>query len=158
MAHKYKIYADICCLNRPLDNLEQLRIRLESEAVISILEKCEKGEWLLINTDAIQFEISKNSDQFKKEQLESIISIATDYINSNAAIEARAKELMTMGFKLYDALHLAFAETASVDIFLTTDDRLLRKAKQYNDSIKVKVENPVVWLMSILQEDDHEIR
>jgi uncharacterized protein with PIN domain len=63
-----------------------------------------------------------------------------------------------MGFKLYDALHLAFAETASVDIFLTTDDRLLRKAKQYNDSIKVKVENPVVWLMSILQEDDHEIR
>lgn len=37
MAPKYKIYADIYCLNRPLDNLEQLRIRLESEAVISIL-------------------------------------------------------------------------------------------------------------------------
>ncbi len=66
--------------------------------------------------------------------------------------------LMQLGFKLYDALHLALAQSASVDIFLTTDDRLLRKAKQYPEIVTIPVENPVVWLMKLLQEDntDHE--
>ncbi|CCI31850.1 hypothetical protein MICAI_2180007 [Microcystis sp. T1-4] len=40
-----------------------------------------------------------------------------------------------LGFKFYDALHLAFAEAGGADIFLTTDDRLLRKAQQYRDLI-----------------------
>jgi predicted nucleic acid-binding protein len=53
-----------------------------------------------------------------------------------------------LGFKFYDALHLAFAEAGGADIFLTTDDRLLRKAQQYRDSIKVTVGNPVIWLMA----------
>jgi predicted nucleic acid-binding protein len=55
---------------------------------------------------------------------------------------------MELGFKFYDALHLAFAEAGGADIFLTTDDRLLRKAQQYRDSIKVTVGNPVIWLMA----------
>ncbi|MCZ8250267.1 MULTISPECIES: hypothetical protein [unclassified Microcystis] len=62
-----------------------------------------------------------------------------------------------LGFKFYDALHLAFAEAGGADIFLTTDDRLLRKAQQYRDSINVTVENPVIWLMATLQEDGNEI-
>ncbi|BAG03619.1 hypothetical protein [Microcystis aeruginosa] len=62
-----------------------------------------------------------------------------------------------LGFKFYDALHLAFAEAGGADIFLTTDDRLLRKAQQYRDSINVTVENPVIWLIATLQEDGNEI-
>jgi predicted nucleic acid-binding protein len=61
---------------------------------------------------------------------------------------------MELRFKLYDALHLAFAQSASVDIFLTTDDRLLRKAKQYSEVVTISVENPVVWLMKRLQEEN----
>ena len=64
---------------------------------------------------------------------------------------------MELGFKFYDALHLAFAEAGGADIFLTTDYRLLRKAQQYRDSINVTVENPVIWLMATLQEDGNEI-
>ncbi|REJ56006.1 MAG: hypothetical protein DWQ58_07690 [Microcystis aeruginosa TA09] len=62
-----------------------------------------------------------------------------------------------LGFKFYDALHLAFAEAGGADVLLTTDDRLLRKAQQYRDSINVTVENPVIWLMATLQEDGNEI-
>lgn len=69
----------------------------------------------------------------------------------------RTAALMELGFKFYDALHLAFAEAGGADIFLTTDDRLLRKAQQYRDSIKVTEENPVIWLMATLQEDGNEI-
>jgi uncharacterized protein with PIN domain len=65
--------------------------------------------------------------------------------------------LVKLGFKLYDALHIAFSQTYNLDIFLTTDDRLLRKAKKYPDLITIKVENPVVWLMNILQEETDEL-
>ena len=72
-------------------------------------------------------------------------------------IELRAEALMKWGFKFYDALHLALAEAGGADVFLTTDDRLLRKAQQYKNSIGVTVENPVIWLMVNLQENNHEI-
>ncbi|AOC54880.1 MAG: hypothetical protein IM486_19405 [Microcystis sp. M114S2] len=62
-----------------------------------------------------------------------------------------------LGFKFYDALHLAFAEAGGADIFLTTDDRLLRKAQQYRDSINVMVENPSLLAMGVSKEDGNEI-
>ena len=130
MAQLPVIYADVCCLNRPLDDLQQTRIRLEAEAMISLLQKCREEKWVLLNSDAIEFEISRNPDPFKKEQLESILSVATRRLPSSEAIELRATALMEMGFKFYDALHLAFAEAGGADVLLTTDDRLLRKAQQ----------------------------
>lgn len=58
---------------------------------------------------------------------------------------------MKLSFKFYDALHLAFAEAGDADVLLTTDDRLLRKAKQYQNIFSIEVENPMIWLMNILQ-------
>ena len=39
-----------------------------------------------------------------------------------------------------------------------TDDRLLRQAKHYQNTLKIEVENPTIWLMTILQteEENHE--
>jgi hypothetical protein len=37
MTQFYVIYADVCCLNRPLDDLQQSRVKLEAEAMLSIL-------------------------------------------------------------------------------------------------------------------------
>ncbi|MDB9467509.1 PIN domain-containing protein [Dolichospermum circinale] len=156
MSKNYLIYADICCLCRSLDDLQQSRVKLEAEAMLSILEQCEQKKWTLVNSDALQFELAKNSDLFKKEQLEAILSIATNYLQTNDIIESLASDLVKLGFKLYDALHLAFSQTYNLDIFLTTDDRFLRKAKKYPDLITIKVENPVVWLMNILQEETDE--
>ncbi|MBD1211846.1 MAG: PIN domain-containing protein [Dolichospermum circinale Clear-D4] len=156
MSKNYLIYADICCLCRSLDDLQQSRVKLEAEAMLSILEQCEQKKWTLVNSDALQFDLGKNSDLFKKEQLEAILSIATNYLQTNDIIESLASDLVKLGFKLYDALHLAFSQTYNLDIFLTTDDRLLRKAKKYPDLITIKAENPVVWLMNILQEETDE--
>ncbi|MFN9736314.1 MAG: hypothetical protein ACK544_21045 [Microcystis sp.] len=61
-------------------------------------------KWVLLNSDAIEFEISRNPDPFKKEQLESILSVATRRLPSSEAIELRATALMELGFKFYDAL------------------------------------------------------
>lgn len=159
MSKIYKIYLDVCCLNRTLDDLEQSRIRLEAEAVTEIIQNCEDGKWILMNSDVIEFEVSQHPDSLKQEQVNSILTVATIYIQSSKDIELRAEELMKLKFKFQDALHLAFAEAGDADIFLTTDDRLLRKAKQYNDTLKIEVENPTIWLMNILQaeEENNEI-
>lgn len=154
MTRTYIIYADVCCLNRPLDDLQQPRVKLEAEAMLSILQKCEDRTWSLLSSDAIRFEITRNTDASKQEQLEALLSIAQIHLSSTPAIEAQAQALMQLGFKLYDALHLAFAKSASVDVFLTTDDRLLRKAKQYPEVVAIPVENSVVWLMRLLQEEN----
>jgi len=149
-----KIYLDVCCLNRTLDDLEQSRIRLEAEAVTEIIQNCEDGKWILMNSDVIEFEVSQHPDSSKQEQVNSILNVANIYIQSNEDIELRAEALMKLNFKFQDALHLAFAEAGDADIFLTTDDRLLRKAKQYKDTLKIEAENPTIWLMNILQTDE----
>lgn len=154
MSKIYKIYLDVCCLNRTLDDLEQSRIRLEAEAVTEIIQNCEDGKWILMNSDVIEFEVSQHPDSSKQEQVNSILTVATIYIQSSEEIELRAEELMKLNFKFQDALHLAFAEAGDADIFLTTDDRLLRKAKQYKDNLKIEVENPTIWLMNILQDEE----
>jgi hypothetical protein len=57
-----KIYLDVCCLNRPFDDQTQHRIRLESEAVIAILDCCQSKDWQLVGSEVIDFEISQTPD------------------------------------------------------------------------------------------------
>ena len=63
---------------------------------------------------------------------------------------ARAQELKAMGFRTYDALHLACAEQATVDVVLTTDDRVLRIATRHTAQLKVRVANPLDWLLEVI--------
>ena len=58
---------------------------------------------------------------------------------------SRGTQLEVLGFKELDALHLACAESGSVDIFLTTDDGLLRGARRHSLRLHVRVENTYVW-------------
>lgn len=154
MSKIYNIYLDVCCLNRTLDDLEQFRIRIEAEAVTEITQNCEDGKWILMNSDIIEFEVSRHSDSFKQEQVKSILNLAKIYIKLTENIDLRAEELMKLSFKYHDALHLAFAEARGADVFLTTDDRLLKKAKQSSNIFRIKVENPTIWLMNILQTEE----
>ena len=154
MSKIYNIYLDVCCLNRPLDDLEQFRIRMEAEAVTEIIQNCEDGKWILMNSDIIEFEVSQHSDSFKQEQVKLILNLANIYVQLTENIDSRAEELIKLSFKYHDALHLAFAEAGGADVFLTTDDRLLRKAKQSPNIFRMKVENPTIWLMNILQTEE----
>ena len=61
---------------------------------------------------------------------------------------------MKLSFKYHDALHLAFAEAGVAEVFLTTDDRLLRKAKQSPHIFRIEIENPTIWLMNILPTEE----
>jgi len=56
--------------------------------------------------------------------------------------EERARQLAGMGFGPLDALHLAFAEKAEARWFVTTDDKLLKKAREQRDAMQVEVVTP----------------
>jgi predicted nucleic acid-binding protein len=125
MSKDYLIYLDVCCLNRPFDDQKQDRIRLETEAIIMILDKCTTGNWQLVTSNAIETEIANISNREKLKQIIEILSIATTRILVNETIVARTFELNKLGFSAYDAAHIASAEEANANILLTTDDRLL---------------------------------
>ena len=60
-----------------------------------------------------------------------------------------ALEKVQLGFKAYDALHIACAEAGNADILLTTDDRLLRKAASKRSMLQVRLQNPILWLLEV---------
>ena len=141
------IYLDVCCLNRPFDDQSQNRVRLEAEAVLSILEMAGAGQLELAGSDIIDGELSQMPDDERREKVELLLGAYTKHISLTTTIERRSTELQKWNISPLDALHLASAEAARVDYFLTTDDYLLRRARRHADELKVKVENPVKWLI-----------
>jgi predicted nucleic acid-binding protein len=147
MAKQYKIYLDVCCLNRPLDDWVQPRIRLEAEAVIAILDRCQTGDWLMVSSTALVSEISQTPEATKRQQVMELLAAAKLTMKVTPENIKRAIDLQELGFKSFDALHIACAEAVKVDAFITTDDRLLRKATTHSDRLNVQVHNPVAWIM-----------
>ena len=48
------------------------------------------------------------------------------------------------------------AESGRADILLTTDDRMLRRAKRFRLQLRVRVENPYTWLEEINKHEHTE--
>lgn len=46
-----KIYLDNCCYNRPFDDQTQERIHLESEAMLTILQRGQLGMYIIVGSD-----------------------------------------------------------------------------------------------------------
>lgn len=142
-----KIYFDNCCLNRPFDDLNDYIVRMEYEAILSIIDICESGRWQFFSSDVLLSEISGIIDNDKYEKVMLIYNSAGPHITLTDEIVARAKVLELQGIKPYDALHLASAEAGGAGVFLTTDYKLLKKASKIK--LNVPVKNPVIWLAEV---------
>jgi len=147
-----KIYLDVCCLNRPFDDLGQSRIRLESEAVLSILEKCRAGQLVLIGSEMVEVELAHNPDAGKRRKAELLASVAQIRVLLSTEVLARGEDLERHGFASVDALHIACAEKAGARFLLTTDDRLIRKAQRQKNQVSVLVENPLRWIIEEMEQ------
>ncbi|MEH1930449.1 type II toxin-antitoxin system VapC family toxin [Nostoc sp.] len=156
MSKSYFIYLDVCCLNRPFDDWSYDRNRLEGEAVLKILKQVKSGKYKLVSSEAIEAELRKMTNLDKFKEIRELLKLVNSQIILNEQIDKRSQELEKLGFSLYDSFHVACAESAKIDILLTTDDRLLKKAIKYSNILQVKLENPVIWLMNsfLLNGDD----
>lgn len=141
---------DVCCWNRPFDDQTQTRVHLEAEAVLAIVLGIEQGHCQLLHGEVVDLEIANASDVERRERLQTLIPRHHHYIRCNEAISTRASELERRGFAGIDALHLACAESAGANIFLTTDDQLLRRAARLSGFLQVRVANPLAWMQDKL--------
>jgi len=143
-----RIYFDNCCLNRPYDDLKNNTVRMECEAILSIIDVCGTGDWSYFSSDVLLDEILETADNDKREKVMLLYNSATEHIKFTEKVFSRAKELERFGIKSFDALHLAGAEAANADVLLTTDRRFINAAKRADSRIPVK--NPLVWLAEVL--------
>ncbi len=145
-----RIYLDVCCFNRPFDDQSQDRIRLEAEAVILILNHVENGDWILVGSDIIDYEIEQTPNLDRQDKVKFLVKSIKEKVNFGKKEIVRGQELEKMGFKAIDSLHIACAEKAKVNIFLTTDDKLLKQGLKNKDNLFVKIKDPLTWLTEVI--------
>ncbi len=149
----WRMYLDNCCLSRPFDDQTQDRIRLETEAILLILEHLYTRKWQWIASDVSMFEAEQNLDLRQRFRVKFLLTYAHQTVDVDVAEAERGKHFESLGFKPFDALHLACAESGRADFFLTTDDRMLRKAQSLSWQLSIRVENPLTWLQEITKDE-----
>lgn len=148
-----RIYMDVCVFNRPLDLQEQPRIRLETEAILSILEDCEKGSIALVVSDVVLAEIFATRNTPRRDSILEFTRVARELCSADDSVRKIAADFQQKaGLASTDSLHLAMAQGARVDVFLTTDDRLLRKARGLKTDFTTM--NPVDFLRESYESSD----
>lgn len=145
-----KIYLDNCVLSRPFDDQSQERVRLETEAIVLLIARFERKEWIWLGSQALDIEIDKLPDFEQQSGLRHVVEFVSQHIAIGEKEFERAIELEKLGFIGFDAVHLACAESGKADVFLTTDDRLLKLAKRLAKRLNVKVENPLDWMKEMI--------
>ena len=141
----WKIYLDNCCLSRPFDDQTQERIRLETEAIVRIMDCFYEGQWRWISSEVAMFEALPMSSR--------LLNYAHRFVSVSAMEISRGKYLESLGFEPFDALHLACAESGNAELLLTTDDRMLKKAKSISSELRLRVENPLTWLQEVTKNE-----
>jgi predicted nucleic acid-binding protein len=134
-----KIYLDLCVYNRPFDDQRQPRIVIETVEFLLLLEKAINKEITLINSFALEYENSKSPLIDRRSRIGDLLKIASEYVRSSERLGNRAEEIERAGFMAMDALHIACAEAAKSDFFITCDDLLLRKGKTNKGKLKVSI-------------------
>jgi len=137
-----KLYLDTCSLQRPLDNKTQLRVLLESEAVLGLLALSDAGSIELVSSEAVLFEIERNPNLTRQKYALEALARAVAFVILEPDIEARARALHDLGFQPLDALHLASAEAGQADFLCTCDDRFIKRAGR-TKGLRTKVVSPV---------------
>jgi predicted nucleic acid-binding protein len=122
-----KIYLDNSVLNRPYDDQRQPRIWLETLCFVLILQMAEKGEAELIRSTFHILENNESRAVERREWVEACLNLASHSARITSEMEQRANALSKAGLKPLDAAHLAAAENAAADFFITCDDQLIRK-------------------------------
>ncbi len=141
-----KLYLDNCCFNRPFDDQSQIRIRLESEAKLEIQEEIRVGKVQLIWSYILDYENNKNPYQERKERIKEWKKYAIEDMEESSEVIETAKELNEKGFYKIDSLHIACAIIAKCEYFLTTDDRILKRARLLNN---IKINDPIGFIKEV---------
>ncbi|MCD7847080.1 MAG: PIN domain-containing protein [Oscillospiraceae bacterium] len=142
-----RVYLDSCCYNRPFDDLSQEVVHIESEAVLNTLAKGLAGEYEIIGSDALEYELYQISDIAKRQNvLDLYYDNVKIQIEETDEINTRAKKIREdSNIHFFDSLQIAYAEAGGAEVMLTTDYKLEKMASHI--LLKVRVVNPVKFFL-----------
>jgi predicted nucleic acid-binding protein len=138
------LYLDVCALCRPFDDQNQLRIRLETDAVFLILRRIETGLYRAVVSPVHHSEIRAIRETSERLEIKSLLEHLDNSCECNL-IKARHRTegLIDMGFGIADAAHVAFAEQLA-EVFITCDDKLLKRCRQ--TSLHIVAASPLEFI------------
>ena len=102
----------------PFDDYTQVRVHLEAEAVKAIMSRIENGEWDWIGSEVLTDEIEQMPDTQKLSRTKLLSGFILENIEIGEKEERRAMELQSEGFQVFDALHIACAESRKQRVFI----------------------------------------
>lgn len=143
---KITVYLDNCCFNRPYDDQSQMKVSLEAQAKLYVQRLIVEKKLDFVYSYMSAFENGNNPFDNRKESIADFFGNAYCYVSEERKdiITAKASEIMETGIKEKDATHIACAIFAKVDVFLTTDNRLL---KYKTDEIAIM--NPIDFVRGL---------
>ncbi len=114
-----------------------------------ILKKCQEHEFEMLGSQVLECEVGMTPDLDRRTRVASLLALASSVFQLTQEAGGRAESLRRLGLTDIDAFHVASAELSGADVFLTTDDRLLKRCSEISALLRVKVANPVAWLTEV---------
>ena len=142
------VYLDTCSIQRPFDDQSQLRVAMESEAVLRAIQLVEQGDLDLLASETLRIETEQNPHSRRRRFAFGVLALATRFVETDSQIESRARQYENTGLRPFDALHLSSAVEAEADVFCTTDDQLLRRRSEA-ETERTQVVPPVALIEEI---------
>ena len=136
-----KLYLDICTFNRPFDDQNQLKIRLETEAKLYIQQGIVTGLYDLVWSYILEYENAQNKFDDIRNAIFDWKKFAKTFCTENDEIISYAENLKKMNIRTKDALHIACSVYSKSDYFITTDKHLF--SLHLSD---IKIINPLSFL------------
>jgi predicted nucleic acid-binding protein len=135
-----KLMLDLCCIKRLFDAPAEARVRLEAEAVGLVLAAHDVHRARVIATPGL---VAENPNEERRQRAREVLARLEWFEPARGPLEQRVGELAGLGFRGFDAVHLASAELAGAGHLLSTDDRLLRNAARRASRLRLEVSDPV---------------
>lgn len=122
-----RVYLDNCCYNRPFDLPDEVQIKLETDAKIYIQELIQTKHLELAWSFILDYENEQNPHNDRRTFTNRFKPMASIIVPPTPETLETALKLGRYNIKSKDAMHLACAEFARYDYFITTDYFVLKK-------------------------------
>jgi predicted nucleic acid-binding protein len=131
----------MCTFNRPFDDQNQLKIKLETEAKLFIQQGIVDGSYELVWSYILEYENEQNRYNDKRDAIYDWKKIAKIHCIENDKIIEYAENLKKLNLRTKDALHIACSVYTDSDYFITTDKQLFNL--KLDD---IRIINPMTFL------------
>ena len=139
------IYLDYNCFQRRFDDPRQTRIQMEALACQDIFIKAQEREVKLIWSFIHQDETNLCPFPERKYAVLYLVALCQVRVGPNTEIYQLAQRFnQEGGLSAKDALHLGCAISGRANVFLSCDDKLIKKARQLN--LEIGLMNPVDYI------------